>query len=307
MQNGQATLTIPMPARSTAWRLRSKGVTTTTLTGQASAELITKKDLFGEMKLPLAFTAGDQAEVPIEIHHALEGARKIQVKFKASLGEKSTEQSKQIDVAGAGVTKLTFPIEIDDVDKAEFSLELSSDDNEDTSSQIVAVRPYGFPVYGTASGSASQSTLALLQLDQQVAAQNPALEIVVGADLNRALLDSVLGGGHELLFRCGIPASSGIERSVSDILGGVALLKMIGDARDVDTPEAQSLVGRVTGAVAQLISSQRDEGGWSWSGRSNVGNADPLVVVADHVGTQHGSRMRVSSSPTIDSHKAKLF
>jgi uncharacterized protein YfaS (alpha-2-macroglobulin family) len=277
-ENGTATLTIPMPARSTAWRLRSKGVTNATLTGQASTELITKKDLFGEMKLPLAFTAGDQAEVPIEIHNSLDGERSIEVKLKAKLGEKSTEQTKQIEVAGPGIHQLSFPIEIDDVDEAEFSLQVTSgDDRKDTISQIVAIRPYGFPIYGTASGSASQSTLALLQLDQQAAARNPALEIVVGADVNRALLESVLGGGHELLFRCGLPASGGIERSVSDILGGVALLNMIGDARDADTPEAQGLVGKVSGAVAQLISSQRDDGGWNWSGRSDVGNPDRLL------------------------------
>ena len=51
-----------MPERSTAWKLLAKGITTETLAGEATDDLAVKKDLFGELKLPLAFTDGDEAE-----------------------------------------------------------------------------------------------------------------------------------------------------------------------------------------------------------------------------------------------------
>jgi uncharacterized protein YfaS (alpha-2-macroglobulin family) len=77
--------------------------------------------------------------------------------------------------------------------------------------------------------------------------------------------------------RCFLPVS-GIERSVSDVLGGVALLKMIGASRDTGTPEAQALAGRVQSALSQLISSQRDDGAWTWSGRPDAGEPDSFLT-----------------------------
>ena len=49
---GEATLEIKIPEQSTAWKLMARGVTTETLAGEAESELIAKKDLFGELKLP---------------------------------------------------------------------------------------------------------------------------------------------------------------------------------------------------------------------------------------------------------------
>src|SRR5260370_419823 len=58
-----------------------------------------------------------------------------------------------------------------------------------------------------------------------------------------------------------------MEGAISDCLGGVSLLKMIGASRTSDTPEAQALAGKITSSISQLVSSQRDDGGWSWAGR----------------------------------------
>ena len=275
---GQAFVTITTPQRSTAWRLRAKGINKQTLSGEATADIITRKDLFGELKLPLAFTAGDKATIPVEVHSALEGARGITVKLKTTMGDTSTEQNKAIDTEGPGVHKLEFPIEIGEADQASFQLTVSNgDDISDTSKQNVTIRPFGFPVFQTASGTSSQSTLALIDFDAKLDPSGASLEIVIGADVDRALIESVTDAvainpafdsiPQQFVVRCGLPISNPLERATSDVLGGVALLKMIGDARASDTPEAQSITGRITSAVAQLVSAQQDKGGWAWSGQ----------------------------------------
>jgi hypothetical protein len=58
-EKGEATLTITIPEQSTAWKINAKGITADTLAGEAELEIVAKKDLFGELKLPLAFTDGD--------------------------------------------------------------------------------------------------------------------------------------------------------------------------------------------------------------------------------------------------------
>lgn len=275
---GKADVVIAMPNRSTAWRLRAKGIDATSLAGEATADVITKKDLFGDLKTPLAFTTGDKANVPVEIHNSLDGARTLKVVLKATMGDRSASQTKTIDVAGPGVTTVHFPVEVTDSDTAEFELTVTGDEDlRDTSSRTVRVRPYGFPVYETASGTSSQSTIALIDFDEKLEVENPTLEILIGSSVNRSLIESVIGGVTLPLDRCGFIPSQGLDRSVSDVLGGVALIKMIGDARQSDTPEAQALSSRITGALAGIISAQRDDGAWSWSGDPQRGDPDAYL------------------------------
>lgn len=272
--NGKATVTIRLPQRSTAFRLKARGIDAGSLAGEAQADLVARKDLFSEVKLPLAFTAGDKSSIHVEVHNALAGARKIDVKFVATVDGKPAEQQKTLDVAGPGITSLEFPVELTGGDAARFEVVVTSGDQTDTASRTIPIQPYGLPVYATASGVAAQSTIGFVQFDQVLAAaENPSLEILIGPSVNRSLLDAVLGGTPEVLLGCGMPTNS-LERASSDILGGVALLEMIGATRQSDTPEAQALSGKITSAIAQLVSAQRDDGGWTWSGRPELGGTD---------------------------------
>lgn len=272
--NGKATVTIRLPQRSTAFRLKARGIDAGSLAGEAQADIVARKDLFSEVKLPLAFTAGDKASIHVEVHSALDGARKIDVKFVATVDGKPAEQQKTLDVAGPGITPLAFPVELTGGDAARFEVVVTSGELTDTASRTIPIQPYGLPVYATASGVAAQSTIGFVQFDPVLAgAENPSLEILIGPSVNRSLLDAVLGGTPEVLLGCGMPTNS-LERASSDILGGVALLEMIGATRQSDTPEAQALSGKITSAIAQLVSAQRDDGGWTWSGRPDLGGTD---------------------------------
>ena len=120
--DGKATVTIQLPQRSTAWKLRGKGINGESLAGQTEVDLVTKKELFGELKVPLAFTTGDTAEVLVEVHNSLEGARGIDVTLTTTIGEKTTEITRTLDVQGPGIQELAFPVEIGEGDQAEFEL-----------------------------------------------------------------------------------------------------------------------------------------------------------------------------------------
>ncbi len=307
-KDGKAEVVITMPSRSTAWRLRAKGIDASSLAGEATVDVITKKDLFGDLKLPLAFTMGDTADVPVEIHNSLDGRRAIKVVLKVTMGDKSTSQTKTLEVDGPGISKVTFPVEVEDADLAQFEWMVSGGDEiSDESSRSVSILPYGFPVYETVSGTSSQSTIALIEFDEKVDAKNPSLEILIGSSVDRSLIESVLGGGLFPIQRCGLLPSSGLERSVSDLLGGVALMKMIGDAQQPDTPEAQAISGRMVSAVSELISAQRDDGAWSWSGRPDTGEPDAFLSsrVMWALSAARASGFAVSNEP-FDKGKAFL-
>ena len=126
------------------------------------------------------------------------------------------------------------------------------------------------------SGTSSQSTLALIDFESPVRPEGISLQISIGPSLNRFLLESVTGSDAVLLDRCLGPVSTPIERSTSDILGGVAVASWLGVAREATRPEAQSINGRIIQAIAQLVSAQDEQGGWSWNGSPSAAS-DPYL------------------------------
>lgn len=270
-KDGRTVVSFQLPNRSTAWKLRAKGTDAGVLSGQAESEVIARKDLFGDVKTPLAFYQGDKANVIVEVHNGVvKKGETITVELTTKIGERSTKLTKTVKSTGPGITELSFPVDITKGDSAEFALKVASGKQTDTATASVPVRPFGLPVYATASGSAAQNTIAFVGHDKKLAVEDPTMEIILGPSVNRTLLDTVLGGPvihNQLSSYRGSP----IERNVSDTLGGVALLKMIRATRTTDTPEAQALAGRVQSALTSLVSSQRNDGGWSWAGKPTAG------------------------------------
>ncbi len=110
--DGIATITLTVPERSTAWKFLAKGLSTETLAGEASDDLTVKKDLFGEVKLPLAFTDGDTAEIPVTVHNDAVEKGRIEVVLRTTIGGRRVEETKTIEVTGKGLKEVTFKEEL---------------------------------------------------------------------------------------------------------------------------------------------------------------------------------------------------
>ena len=271
---GKAVVTLVMPDRSTAWVIKSQGINKVALAGKAEAELITKEDLFAEIQTPLAFVEGDQGQILVEVHNAVLKDAKIEVKLKTTIGDASTELKQVINAKAPGIEEVSFPVTITAGTKADFELTVTSGELKDTLKRTVAIEPDGIPVYATAGGTSAQNTSFQIQFPENVKAQQPSLELLIGPSVNRTLLEAVLGGSAGIWERSAYSPHSNIERAVSDLLGGVSLLKMLGQTRHSNVPEARELAGRIQAGLALLISSQREDGGWSWSGVTKAEQPD---------------------------------
>ena len=71
-----------------------------------------KKDLFGELKLPVAFTDGDDAQIQATVHNSLVEKGQIQVSLKTTIGAKTTEDKRTVDVTAKGISELSFPVAV---------------------------------------------------------------------------------------------------------------------------------------------------------------------------------------------------
>ena len=287
--SGTATLTFAVPERSTAWTLVSKGITTETLAGETTTSLVVKKELFAELKLPLAFTDGDEAEVQASVHNDAVEKGQITVVLKTTIGDRTVEDKKTIDVAAKGIHTVAFktalrrpeapkdpkqsaaPPEVNVL----FELTLSAaapggaGGLADVTRAAVPLRPYGMPVFATASGSATSDATAWVESPPDMAMEGPSLQILVGPTVERSLMEIVLGEAPW----CQIEAfhmASGLETATSDLMASLALQRLLGGTREAGGPQVQALDARVRSGISMLVASQNDDGGWSWTGRGGA-------------------------------------
>jgi len=278
-KEGKATVTLTVPERSTAWKLFAKGITTETLAGEATDAVTVKKDLFGQLKLPLSFTDGDEAEVLAAVHNDAVDKGQIEVTLKTTIAGRTVEEKKTLDVTAKGIQELTFKTVLsrpeqpkdDKVVEAApetnvlFELTVTAGDKQDVVRQLIPLKPYGMPVFATASGAATTETSAWIEPPKGMPLEQPGLEILIGPTVEQSLLDIVLGPAPW----CQIEAArstTGLDAAASDLMAALALQKLLGATREAGGPQAQALDGRVRSSLSLLVSSQRDDGGWSWTG-----------------------------------------
>ena len=271
-KEGEASIEVTVPDRATAWKFVVKGITKDTLAGEAHSSLRVAKDLFGDLKLPMAFVDGDQASIIATIQQSK--ARKdqeVSVTLKTTIGGKTSQQTKKLPAKKGAQdilfdTKLVRPAiaEPDEASNATFELIVSSGEQTDTQRRVVPLLPYGLPVFGTASGTASSNTTAWVQLPERMPATSPSLQIVVGPTIEQGLLDVLFGPS----LRCGIfngQFASPYDTTSSDLIAAIALQKLFGKTRDAGSPQAEAIDTRIRSAISSLISSQRDDGSWAWA------------------------------------------
>ncbi|MBN2024624.1 MAG: tetratricopeptide repeat protein [Pirellulales bacterium] len=279
---GKATVTLTVPDRSTAWKLLAKGITTDTLAGEATDALAVKKELFGQLKLPLAFTDGDQAQVQASIHNDVLAEGTIEVTLTTTIAGRSVEEKKTLTVKAKGIEEIVFPVKLerpapaaDDKATADvnvvFELAVAAGDRRDVLRQSVPLKPFGMPVYAIGAGAAESDTTVWLEPPAGASPQGLSLQILLGPTVEQSLGDILFGAAPacQLVSR---RIASGVETATSDLLTAIALQKLpSGDAAG-GSPQRQALDSRIRSTVGLLVSSQNDDGGWSWTGAGGDSN-----------------------------------
>jgi hypothetical protein len=283
-KDGKAVLEVILPERSTAWKLLARGITLDTLAGEAAEPLVVKKDLFGQLKLPMSFTDGDEAEVLAAMHNDAVAEGPIEVILRTVIGGRSVEDKKTIQVKSKGIEELVFKMRLQRPEApahpsdpshpsaamppettAAFELIVQAGERKDIVRQMVPLRPYGMPVYAAAAGSATSDVTAWVEPPAGMDLQHPSLEILIGPTVQRSLMDIVLAPAPWCQLEAG-RWTTGLERAASDLMAALALQKLLTGTRQAGGPEAQALDAAVRANIGLAASAQNDDGGWAWTG-----------------------------------------
>ena len=133
----------------------------------------------------------------------------------------------------------------------------------------VPIRPWGVQAMASASGSSSVDATAIVGLPETRAYESPDMLVVVSPTTRRMLIELALGQDAYVFSprfsKCILPPpiDSNAVRA-SDLLAATSALQYLRTTRTGDAPEASRLADRIAGLVAELTSTQSEDGGWHW-------------------------------------------
>ena len=276
-ENGKATIEVPMPDKTTEWRLSARGCTVETLLGESTASVVTRRDFFVSMKMPGQLQEGDSFRLLARVHNLQDTAGKADVEMTVFSGEtlESTlaERSSSVDIQSNGTAKVLFDaVEVPLNAALKVRLRASFADRSDALETVIPVRPWGLEFADQSGGTARGDATAMLELPDDRKYASRWLTVSVGPDLKRSVIQMALHNTPRPIpmgrNRCTIMPPVHPRIIGSDLLATVNALKY---ARKVDAPapDIQALSDRARSLVSALVVSQRGDGGWTWTRADN--------------------------------------
>jgi hypothetical protein len=293
-EDGRATVEIPMPEKTTRWRLTARGCTVQTLVGESTAEVLTRRDFFVSLKTPSRLQEGDTVRVLARLHNLTDREGPADLKLTVlggdALEDTIAERSSRVELTGQGTAEALFDsVEVPPAAALKIRVRATSGKLSDALETVLPVRPWGLEFADHAGGVAEGDATAILELPADRAYGSRWLTVSVGPDLKRSVIRMALRDFPRPIpvepLRCTVlpPVREGF--SGSDLLGAVSALEY---ARKVEAPrpDVRRLADRARSLVSALVVSQRNDGGWSW--RRTQNHTDWAVTAMSYWGLSRG-------------------
>ena len=266
---GKATAVIPMPSNTTKWKLTGKGVTVDTLVGEASAEIVTRKDFFVEIKLPPALREGDKPRVLARVHNLTDYAGPVKLTLTVTSGEKKYSGFTQtVNIEKQATNEVLFDaVETPAVGSLSFEVMAEAGAVRDALVKAVSVQPWGLEFADHGGGTASNNEAVSLELPKDQKYTSRWMTITVGPSLKQAIIDLAMSDAMPLLRES--RSSMILPPRPVGTFAGTELLAVVGGmeyAKGVNAPPKsyEALAERARSLVSALVVSQQSSGGWAW-------------------------------------------
>jgi uncharacterized protein YfaS (alpha-2-macroglobulin family)/TolA-binding protein len=292
---GKATITFDAPQLSTEWRLMCRGTDRDTTVGQGTATFTTRADFFLEARLPSRLLEGDTASVFVRLHNLTGRSGVADVRLTLDYPERSQQVTAQVHfgehtlgeallllpdaVPGGLAGKVPMRVEAvgffpSSESRAELALETSM-------SRSVMVAPWGMPVAASHSGILTDQADLTLQLPADAAYSAVGWKLQLGMGLDQLLVDEALahpGIGNPGLFHDRSVRPDRRAAQASELLGVLGVLRHLQGTDGAQEAPYDQVRARAAGLLTTILSTQRADGGWSWSGHTGTSHPDASAM-----------------------------
>lgn len=267
-QSGRATIEIKLPDNLTTWTARAVGLTSDTLVGEGTVDVIATKPLLVRPVAPRFFVVGDKVQLAALVNNNTDSDLTVDVAL-ASAGvtlEEGEAAGQQVAIPAHGEAKVTWWIVAEDVEYADLIFSAVSGEYSDASKPTLATGPdQTLPVYrytapevvGTAGQIAEGgSRTEIISLPPLFDERQGELRLEIDPSL-AAGMQAGLDYLEHYEYEC-------IEQTVSRFLPNVLTYRALQQLGIDDKDLEQKLDQQIATGLDRLYQGQNNDGGWGW-------------------------------------------
>lgn len=267
---GVATVTIPMPEKTTKWRLTGRGATVDTLVGEVRVQAVTRKDFFLDIQTPSIVTEGDKIRAHVRLHNLtdFEGDAEVQLTLTVDGARHSLRDHEQLVIKGQDTTEFIFDATtVPAGDRLIIKATATAGTMRDGIQREIPIRPWGTEYADTQSGTVRGDRTVYVELPTDQRYTRKGLTVSIGPNVSRLIFD--LAMSHQPQWCQNVAIRSTVQMpgdSGSDLLSLAHALGYVKKAGGYTT-DNRELLERARTHVGRLVTTQNGDGGWSWIGR----------------------------------------
>jgi uncharacterized protein YfaS (alpha-2-macroglobulin family) len=273
---GQAQVEFPLPDNLTTWVATLRGLTDTTLVGEAESEVVVTKDLLVRPVTPRFLVVGDRVQLGANVNNNTSAdLSAVEVTLQATGVELDGAAVQTVDIPANGRVNLTWWASVQDVAEVELIYSAKSGSLEDITRPVwgnLPVKHYSSPQsFGTAGMLAEPGEqLEVVSLPRSYTPTGGELSLELSPSLAASILD-----GLKALDKFPYDMT---EPVVSRLFANTATYNAL-KKLDLARPELKAeLEANITEGIAWLQNSQNNDGSWGWL----PGNSEPDEYISTY-------------------------
>jgi uncharacterized protein YfaS (alpha-2-macroglobulin family) len=252
---GEVTVAVPLPDNLTTWRLTARAITTNSLVGEVTANIVTQQAIVIRPILPGILTSGDQLTLTASVHNYSDTAQSMAVEVSSDKLE-ITDLALQNHMIPAGEAIIVgWSAVADEAGEAEITITAEGDGVADAIRQTVTIQPLAIPEVTTQVGSIEDEFDTIIFLPPDSLDQSN-----VYIELSRSIEGNLLSG---LEYLTGYPYGC-VEQIMSKALPNAVVGRALYQIGHSDQADLLNLQPKISASLQSLYAMQHQDGGWGW-------------------------------------------
>jgi uncharacterized protein YfaS (alpha-2-macroglobulin family) len=264
--DGVATFAVTLPDNLTTWRLDVRAITTDTLAGQTSLDVVATKPLLISPVTPRFFVAGDTAQLSAVVHNNTAQPLTGTAELLASGVTLAGAAAQSVSLPPGGRARVTWLVTVQDVPAVALTFRVAAGGLIDASKpplgqapdRLLPVYRYTAPEIVGTSGMLTEpgSRTEVIALPRRFEASQGELVVNVAPSLAAPGLEG-LRALEQFPYEC-------IEQTISRFAPNVVTYQALKRLKVSDAALESRLPVLVTQGLQRLYAAQHADGGWGW-------------------------------------------
>lgn len=312
--DGTVTIPVTMADNLTTWQVRAWIISPDLSFGEASATIISTKDILASLQMPRFLTAGDTATLSTIIRNRTDKAVQAHVTLKPSPScpaPLEAEDNAIVEVPAQGSARVDWKVRATQAGTAQYTTEVRSGAGNDAMQMSLPVLPHGMHqthVFSGALAAGSNEATVKLNVPEATRRDDARLTLTVSPSVILPAIDS-LPYLQDFPHDC---AEQTLNRFLGTLLVRHTLKELniaIPDkSKEANCPllfDKKKTNKFVKTHIDRLVAMQGYDGGWSWFGQAD--ESDPVISAIVYRGLSIASSLMQNAVPERSLEKAAGF